>query len=54
MVALHFFDPCPPQEDGVQFVCKEDFHPSNVMDRWIISFTQSLITFVREEMKSTS
>ncbi|CAB0019540.1 unnamed protein product [Nesidiocoris tenuis] len=28
----------------------EDFTPSNLMDRWILSFTQSLIVFVRKEM----
>ena len=40
------------QEEGVSFQCEEDFVPSNVMDRWILSFTQSLLTFVKEEMKS--
>lgn len=40
------------QEDGMDFLCAEDFTPTNMMDRWIISFTQSLITFVKEEMKS--
>ena len=28
------------------------FTPSNVMDSWILSFTQSLNMFVKEEMKS--
>ena len=28
------------------------FTPSNVMDCWILSFTQSLNMFVKEEMKS--
>ena len=40
------------QEEGSEFKCQEDFVPSNVMDRWIISFSQSLITFMREEMSS--
>ena len=33
------------------FKADEDFVPSNVMDRWIMSFTQSLITFVQKEME---
>ena len=33
-------------------MCEEDFTPTNVMDRWILSFTQSLLTFVKEEMAS--
>ena len=40
------------QEEGVSFCCKEDFTPTNVMDKWILSFTQSLISYVREEMAS--
>ena len=36
----------------MSFCCKEDFTPSNVMDRWILSFTQSLISYAREEMAS--
>ena len=43
---------CLSQEEGSEFKCQEDFVPSNVMDRWIISFSQSLITFMREEMSS--
>ena len=30
----------------------QNFVPTNTMDRWILSFTQSLILFVKEEMKS--
>ena len=41
---------CDLQEEGILFCCKEDFTPTNVMDRWILSFTQSLITYVRDEM----
>ena len=33
------------------FKADEDFVPTNVMDRWIMSFTQSLITFVQKEME---
>ena len=40
------------QAESIDFVCEEDFTPTNVMDRWILSFTQSLLTFVREEMAS--
>lgn len=40
------------QEEGIAFKCKEDFVPSNVMDRWILSFMQSLITYVKDEMAS--
>jgi len=39
------------EEEGVSFQCEENFVPSNIMDQWILSFTQSLITFVKEEMK---
>ncbi len=45
---------CFAQEEGVLFKCKDDFSPSNVMDRWILSFTQSLVTYVRDEMASKS
>ena len=40
------------QEGGISFKCRDDFKPSNVMDRWILSFTESLIAYVREEMAS--
>ena len=40
------------QVENVDFVCEEDFAPVNIMDQWILSFTQSLLTFVREEMAS--
>ena len=36
----------------MSFKCKEDFTPSNIMDRWILSFTQSLVAYVRDEMAS--
>ena len=36
----------------MSFCCEEHFVPSNIMDQWILSFTQSLVTFVREEMES--
>lgn len=40
------------QEDGITFSYNEDQQvvPDNYMDRWILSFTQSLIKFVKEEM----
>ena len=40
------------QEKNIDFQGAEDFVPVNVMDKWILSFTQSLILFVKEEMKS--
>jgi isoleucyl-tRNA synthetase len=39
------------KEDGIVFKHNLNFTPTNVMDRWILSFTQSLIIFVKEEMK---
>ena len=41
------------QEENVMFVYNENTVavPENYMDRWILSFTQSLIKFVKEEMK---
>ncbi len=36
----------------MSFVCDEAFSPTNVMDRWILSTIQSLLTFVRQEMTS--
>ncbi|XP_048257578.1 isoleucine--tRNA ligase, cytoplasmic-like [Haliotis rufescens] len=40
------------REEGVTYVYNEDTVKvsENYMDRWILSFTQSLITFVRKEM----
>ena len=40
------------QEEGVEFYHNDEtFEPSdNIMDRWILSFTQSLVKFVRQEM----
>ena len=40
------------QEDGVEFVYNENTMvlPDNYMDRWVTSFTQSLIKFVKAEM----
>ncbi|CAI8001069.1 Isoleucine--tRNA ligase, cytoplasmic, partial [Geodia barretti] len=38
------------QEEGISFVHTADFSPANTMDRWIISFTQSLVFFMKEEM----
>ncbi len=40
------------QEEGVQFMYSENKveRPVNYMDRWILSFTQSLIKFVKQEM----
>ena len=40
------------QEEQTQFVYNETSieQADNYMDRWIISFTQSLITFVQQEM----
>ena len=44
------------QEDGVEFVYNDNTSqtPDNYMDQWILSFTQSLIKFVKQEMKGTS
>ena len=36
------------------FSHNDSFVPTNIMDQWILSFTQSLILFVKEEMKSES
>ncbi|XP_077985706.1 isoleucine--tRNA ligase, cytoplasmic-like isoform X2 [Glandiceps talaboti] len=40
------------KEDDVQFVYNEDkLKPvENIMDKWILSFTQSLVNFTRQEM----
>lgn len=41
------------KETGVPFLYSEtniDL-PENYMDRWILSFTQSLIKFVKQEMQ---
>jgi isoleucyl-tRNA synthetase len=38
------------QEEGVEFKHSTDFTPVNTMDRWIFSFTQSLVSFMRDEM----
>ncbi|XP_070558772.1 isoleucine--tRNA ligase, cytoplasmic-like [Ptychodera flava] len=40
------------KEDGLQFVYNEDkLKPvDNIMDKWILSFTQSLVDFTRKEM----
>lgn len=37
-------------EDVFTFDEKLDFCSSNIMDRWIVSFTQSLLVFVKKEM----
>lgn len=39
------------QEYKQAFVYTENIESSNVMDRWILSFTQSLLEFVRNEME---
>ena len=41
------------QEEQTQFVYSESSieHVENYMDRWIVSFTQSLVMFVRQEMQ---
>ena len=41
-----------PQEDGIKFVYEEEKSnlSTNVMDRWILSYTQSLLLFVHQEM----
>ena len=46
-------DCCPVQEEQTQFVYSESDAESahNYMDRWIVSFTQSLVMFVRQEMQ---
>lgn len=41
------------KDEGIGFQYEEGFLPTNVMDKWILSFTQSLMVFVKEEMKST-
>ena len=40
------------QEEGVQMLYNDECTDcaQNYMDRWIISFTQSLIKFVKQEM----
>ena len=40
------------QEDGIKFVYEEEKSnlSTNVMDRWILSYTQSLLLFVHQEM----
>ncbi|CAG9790865.1 unnamed protein product [Diatraea saccharalis] len=38
------------QEDKINYVFNENAVRENVMDKWITSFTQSLITFVKKEM----
>ena len=40
------------REDGVEFLYNENVFalPDNYMDRWVLSFTQSLIKFVKAEM----
>ena len=44
---------CLVQEEQTQFVYSETSmkQADNYMDRWIMSFTQSLVTFVRQEMQ---
>ena len=41
------------QEEQMQFVYCESSakEAENYMDRWIVSFTQSLVMFVRHEMQ---
>lgn len=39
------------QEYKQPFVYAESIESSNIMDRWILSFTQSLLEFVRKEME---
>lgn len=41
------------EETGITFVFNEklDSYSSNIMDKWIISFTQSLLVFLKREMK---
>jgi len=41
------------QEEQTQFVYSESSaeQADNYMDRWIVSFTQSLVMFVRQEMQ---
>lgn len=48
VIYLHF----RPQEDGIKFIYAENESnlSTNVMDRWIISYTQSLLLFVHQEM----
>jgi isoleucyl-tRNA synthetase len=38
------------QEHDQPFFYTEDITPTNMMDRWILSFTQSLLEYVRKEM----
>ncbi|KAK4015854.1 hypothetical protein OUZ56_030826 [Daphnia magna] len=40
------------REDGIKFVYEEESSnlSTNIMDRWIISYTQSLLLFVHQEM----
>jgi len=44
------------KETGMPFLYSEtnvSLFPENYMDRWILSFTQSLIKFVKEEMQGS-
>uniref|UniRef100_A0A1B6DSJ0 Isoleucine--tRNA ligase, cytoplasmic n=1 Tax=Clastoptera arizonana TaxID=38151 RepID=A0A1B6DSJ0_9HEMI len=41
------------REENINFMFNEEGEPStNLMDRWILSFTQSLLSFVRTEMSA--
>jgi isoleucyl-tRNA synthetase len=41
-------------EKGIHFSCdpSQPLSPSNTMDKWILSFTQSLVKFVHKEMEA--
>jgi len=43
------------QEEGVNLIYSESSAdlPENYMDRWILSFTQSLVRYVKVEMEGT-
>lgn len=40
------------EADKIVFAVDKDFHPTNVMDQWIVSFKESLLEFVGQEMKA--
>ncbi|GBP07755.1 Isoleucine--tRNA ligase, cytoplasmic [Eumeta japonica] len=40
------------QEDKISYVFNEKVARENIMDKWIISFTQSLLQFVKKEMSA--
>jgi len=44
------------KEEGIKFVYREEDlgKSNNIMDKWILSFVQSLVQFMKQEMKGKS